>query len=717
MRPTTDKSADLAIIVISTNEARWLDGCLSTVFAHAGTATLDVVVVDNESIDGTRELVESAFPRARVLTAANRGFAHGNNRGLETTTARYVLFLNPDTQIVQGTFGGLVDALDARPDLGLVGVRQLTPDDELFPTIRRFPNALRALGDALACERWPVHPSWAGERVLDPAAYEREYECDWTSGSFMLARREALLSAGLLDERFFIYAEEPDLCLRIKRAGWKVLHLPSMSIIHHAGKGGVRPRMVAQHVYALRQYAAKHFAAPHRLAYLTAIGLRYVIRALAAGRDATTAPARRESARLALRTLVGWTGPPFGVPPYAAVISAPAVAAAQPRPPAHAQTPDAGGPQVPSVATRSFDAESPPQTVGDGSLDARAKIRSRAPNQSNSTEDQSEMEMITAFRALVRRWYLVLLVVLAAGGIAAAVKLSSHSVPTGVATVQIFVDSPQSALADLQQDTVPLATRASVFAQLMTSGAVLTSIAHSAGVPPADLTAEGPFSGAGQTLDVPTPSAARGNQLVAVSQQYHLTFVAQPNIPIITASVQGPSASTAASLAKSVYPGVQSWLSTLQSVKIKPRHRVTIRQLGDAQAGSVNSSSAVLAAAAGAGALMLGLLLVIGIDLVITRRRGSGSLADGPTHPDLASAGGYSAAPGSATNGDMPADEPVPQMVLAGLGNHRNGAASEIELSGAGSATELDGAASEVSSEEHAAGLRSTEPTPPSRVG
>jgi GT2 family glycosyltransferase len=318
MRPNETKPADLAIIIVSTNEARWLTPCLRTVFERAGAAELDVVVVDNESTDGTRELVESQFPRARVVASRNQGFAHANNRGAMTCSARYVLFLNPDTEIVDGTFGDLVAAMDARPEVGLAGVKQVTGDGELFPTIRRFPNAVRALGDALALERWQGRPRFLGERELDMAVYDREVDCDWTSGSFMLARREALLSAGLMDERFFIYAEEPDLCLRLKRAGWQVRHLPTMTIIHHAEKGGIRPKMTAQAVYARRQWAHKHLPPVHRALFLAAIGARHVIRAapVAPGPEADL---RREAARRGLATLVGRAEPPFGTPPGAAI--------------------------------------------------------------------------------------------------------------------------------------------------------------------------------------------------------------------------------------------------------------------------------------------------------------------------------------------------------------------------------------------------------------
>jgi N-acetylglucosaminyl-diphospho-decaprenol L-rhamnosyltransferase len=314
---------DLAVIVVSYNSARWLPACLSSVLGHAGRAELDVVVVDNSSSDGTRELVERDYPRARVVPSANHGFAHANNRAALTCDARYVLFLNPDTEVVEGDFGRLVAAMDARPGVGLAGVRQIGPDGRLHPSIRRFPNALRAMGDALALERLPLRSALLGERELNPACYERVHPCDWTSGSFMLARREALLSAGLMDERFFIYSEEPDLCRRMKLAGWQVCHLPFMTIVHHAGKAGVKPRLIAQDVYTRLQYARKHFSSPHRAVYMTAVLARHAVRAAAARLEPETAHARREAARSAVRTVLGRTPPPYGAPPPTALAADP----------------------------------------------------------------------------------------------------------------------------------------------------------------------------------------------------------------------------------------------------------------------------------------------------------------------------------------------------------------------------------------------------------
>jgi GT2 family glycosyltransferase len=190
-------------------------------------------------------------------------------------------------------------------------VKQVTADGALFPTIRRFPNALRMLGEALGSERLPAGGRWLGERELDLSIYDQEVECDWTSGSFMLARREALQSAGLLDERSFIYGEEPDLCLRMKKAGWRIVHLPNMTILHHAGKAGISAKMEAQNVVAKMHYARKHFGRAHRAAFDGAMMLRYALRAAAPARD-EMGRQRRAACVRSLRTMVGLDPPPFG---------------------------------------------------------------------------------------------------------------------------------------------------------------------------------------------------------------------------------------------------------------------------------------------------------------------------------------------------------------------------------------------------------------------
>lgn len=309
---------ELAIVIVSMGDADWLRPCLTTVFQRAGGLELDVVVVENGPAGETTELIVGEFPAVRLIESVNLGFSHGNNEALIGCDARYVLFLNPDTELVSGNLAHLVAELDERPEVGLAGVRHLTRGS-VYPTMRRFPNALRSLGGALGIERSPVRPSWLCERVLDISLYERETECDWTVGAFMIARREALEAAGLFDERFFLYSEETDLCLRIKRAGWEVHHLPLMTIIHHAGRGGVDPRMEAQNTYSRVQYARKHFSPLHRGAYWLTLVLGSAVRwVLAVG--AADQTGRKVAGRI-LVTLTGREPPPFGYPPAVAVSS------------------------------------------------------------------------------------------------------------------------------------------------------------------------------------------------------------------------------------------------------------------------------------------------------------------------------------------------------------------------------------------------------------
>lgn len=304
--------SDLAILIVSYNSSGWLPPCIRSVYAHAGEAQVEVVVVDNGSSDGSAELVESEFADVRVERGENRGFAYGNNRGFEVTDAPFVLFLNPDTEVRTGTLGRLLDYLRAHPTVGLLGCRQITGKGTLIPTIRRFPSPLRYLVAALGGERLPIRRSWMGERELDPRAYDRETECDWVSGSFMLARRAAVIDAGLMDERYFLYAEEADLCAGMKSSGWEVRYVPEMTIVHYEGPQAHDGRLEAQRAYSRRQYMFKHEGAVRRNLSAATLALFYLRRSMGWRSDDPEVKARRSAARAALWTMLGWAPPPFG---------------------------------------------------------------------------------------------------------------------------------------------------------------------------------------------------------------------------------------------------------------------------------------------------------------------------------------------------------------------------------------------------------------------
>lgn len=233
------------------------------------------------------------------------------------------------------------------------------------------------------------------------------------------------------------------------------------------------------------------------------------------------------------------------------------------------------------------------------------------------------MEVSEILKTLRGRWLATSIVVVLAVAAAVAARVSSHDVPTGVATTQILVDSPSSELANLNQDPTPLISRASVFAQVMTSNTVLQDIARAADLPADQLTASGPYSGSGEVLNTITPAEARSSQLVAEKAPYRLTFVAQQNEPVITATVQAPTELAAAHVANAVYAGTRTYVAAAQAEGRTPaEHRVTLRQLGPAEAGTVSHSSrTAMEVAALLGVLLLGLGAIVGFEGLRRRER------------------------------------------------------------------------------------------------
>jgi GT2 family glycosyltransferase len=293
---------DVCAIIVSHNSREWLDAALGSLAEHAGHASLDAIVVDNGD-DGAGEWAAARYPFVRTIRCENRGFGHANNRGLEVADARFVLFLNPDTEFLAGELDALVAAMERMPDVGLAGLRQVRGDDSLAPSMRRFPSVPRALAEALPVERVPLARRLLGERVLDPDDYERIVECDWISGSAMFARAAVIETTGGFDERFFLFSEETDLCWRIRWDGWRIVHLPDVTIRHHEQEHGANPRLWAQSAYSRLQFARKNLRHP-RL-YRVALALRYGVRLCAYSLPGKRGDrTRRDASRAALAAVL-----------------------------------------------------------------------------------------------------------------------------------------------------------------------------------------------------------------------------------------------------------------------------------------------------------------------------------------------------------------------------------------------------------------------------
>jgi GT2 family glycosyltransferase len=223
--------------------------------------TLEVIVVDNASSDGTAEMVASLFPWVQVIAnGANLGFTRANNQAFAASCGHFVYFLNPDTELLSDTLHGdslhrLYMAVRGNPAVALAGPELRYADNSLQSSARRFPTPLTGFFESTwLARRWPNNP-WA--RRLHMADWQMPFvhDVDWVVGAALLARRAALEQAiqglpfaGPFDEGFFMYSEEVDLCRRLKGLGWRILYVPQAQVIHLEGRSSDQA-VAARHLY------------------------------------------------------------------------------------------------------------------------------------------------------------------------------------------------------------------------------------------------------------------------------------------------------------------------------------------------------------------------------------------------------------------------------------------------------------------------------------
>ncbi len=228
----------LAIVVVSYNVRTDLERCLRSVVGHTSPVPTTVVVVDNRSSDGTLDMLRRDWPMVTALDAGgNIGFSRANNLGIRATKSDLVLLLNPDTDVPRGQIQTLVAGLQAAPRAAIAGPRLIDgegrPELSFGPMISpmnewRQRRLVRAYEDGQA---------WAVAVVARETA--REGPRDWVSGACLLAWRSDLEAVGLLDERYFMYTEDVDLCAAVRAAGREVIFLPTATVTHLRGRSGV----------------------------------------------------------------------------------------------------------------------------------------------------------------------------------------------------------------------------------------------------------------------------------------------------------------------------------------------------------------------------------------------------------------------------------------------------------------------------------------------
>jgi GT2 family glycosyltransferase len=241
-------------IVVAYNSGHTLRGCVEPLAAMPGVHT---VVVDNACpTDSTSTVADLPVEIARA--GRNGGFAAGCNVGIAAGEAPYVLLLNPDARLARADLDALVAVLDADPRVGLAAPRILDSDGSLEYSLRRFPRRRSTYAQALFLHRvWPK-AAWTDELVRDPAVYDRVGSPEWVSGACMLIRRSALAAVGGMDESYFLYCEDIDVCARLRESGWDVRYEPAATVLHEGGVSHPREELIALQAVNRVKYARKH---------------------------------------------------------------------------------------------------------------------------------------------------------------------------------------------------------------------------------------------------------------------------------------------------------------------------------------------------------------------------------------------------------------------------------------------------------------------------
>ena len=292
---------DISVVILNWNDRQHLEACLESLAHCTRSRSLEIIVVDNASTDGSPDVVETKFPEVRLIkNKENLGFPKGNNIGIQASQGKYIYVLNSDIKVLEGCMDALADYLDQHTDIGMIGPKILNGDMTHQSSCRRFPtlwnNFCAAIGLASAFKGSRL---FSGEHMLYFKG-DRILDVNVLVGCFWVVRRKALDEFGLLDEGFFIYAEDVDWCKRCWKAGWRVVFFPGAEAIHYMGasttkKDPVRFALTQQR--SVLRYWKKHHGSLGRISMGCLIFTHLVIRWGAGMINYFAIPSKREESR------------------------------------------------------------------------------------------------------------------------------------------------------------------------------------------------------------------------------------------------------------------------------------------------------------------------------------------------------------------------------------------------------------------------------------
>ena len=255
----------LSVCIVNWNTRDYLRDCLTSLYEHPPrNADLEVLVVDNASVDGSAPMVASEFPQAiLVANADNKGYAEGNNQALERATGDLLLLLNPDVVVYDGSLTRAVEFMAAHPEAGAMGCRLIGSDGKTQRSVRGFPDPGPVLWESAGLSRLFPQSKTFGAYRMTFFDYDQEAEVDQPMGSFLLITRAAYEKVGGLDLQFPIFFNEVDWCWRAKREhGFKIYYTPTVAVTHYGGGSTrqVKASMVRESHRSLLRFYDKHYA-------------------------------------------------------------------------------------------------------------------------------------------------------------------------------------------------------------------------------------------------------------------------------------------------------------------------------------------------------------------------------------------------------------------------------------------------------------------------
>lgn len=274
---------DLSVVIVNYNVSYFLEQCLHSVLRASENINCEILVVDNNSVDGSVEMVRAKFPGVKLIANTdNRGFSRANNQAIRIAKGRYVLLLNPDTLVEEDTFEKSVAFMDAHPDAGGLGVKMIDGKGQFLAESKRgLPTPAVAFYKIFGLSALFPKSRVFGRYHLGYLSKDETHEIPILSGAFMLMRKSVLDEVGLLDESFFMYGEDIDLSYRIVLGGYKNYYFPKTRIIHYKGESTKKSSVNYVFVFyrAMMIFAQKHFSARLARSYSFLINFAIYLRA------------------------------------------------------------------------------------------------------------------------------------------------------------------------------------------------------------------------------------------------------------------------------------------------------------------------------------------------------------------------------------------------------------------------------------------------------